>query len=234
MTVSARQFKDLWSAYARVYDRLVTDFPLYRQLVSQLAALLRERVQPGAPVLDAGCGTGALARELAGHARVTAADSCAAMLAQVARRADPVQRLQPVRLDLSGPLPFRDNSFAAIACIHVLYALPTPEETLREFRRVLRPGGVLISANMTARIAVWRALRELFRLYGPVKALRLSLGNLRILFCNLRLARLQQKGIMRYWAADEYAALLDGAGFRTVHQETGYICDADLITVATC
>jgi len=51
------------------------------------------------------------------------------------------------KLDIIGDIrhiPEPDVSFDVVMCIEVLEHLPYPVETLREFRRLLRPGGTLI------------------------------------------------------------------------------------------
>lgn len=53
-----------------------------------------------------------------------------------------------VHADVRGPLPFEDGSVDLLYASHVLEHLATAEvpETLREWRRVLRPGGSLLVA----------------------------------------------------------------------------------------
>jgi SAM-dependent methyltransferase len=48
------------------------------------------------------------------------------------------------RLDLSRGLPLDDHSADVLYCSEVLEHIPDPEGLLREFRRVLRPGGLFL------------------------------------------------------------------------------------------
>ncbi len=92
--------------------------------------------------LDAGCGTGFLALELAtrGH-RVTGVDFAPAMLAE-ARRKTRGLTVRLVEADAE-QLPFRTGSFNLVVSRHLLWTLPHPEATIGEWMRVLRPGGRL-------------------------------------------------------------------------------------------
>jgi len=45
-------------------------------------------------------------------------------------------------------LPFKDSSFDTIVCLGVITYLESVEKTLREFSRILRPGGVLILSSL--------------------------------------------------------------------------------------
>ncbi|RKS68686.1 methyltransferase family protein [Actinomadura pelletieri DSM 43383] len=105
-------------------------------------------------VLDIGCGEGALRDALPDPPpfRLVGLDASAALL-----RAHPAPR---VRAD-AVRLPFRDGSFDAAVAVNMLYHLDDPRVALREARRVLAPGGVLLATavcrNDSPELApVWR------------------------------------------------------------------------------
>jgi ubiquinone/menaquinone biosynthesis C-methylase UbiE len=90
-------------------------------------------------ILDAGCGTGAaMTRSLCRYGRVTGIDISAIALGFCRRRQ--AQRLG--RASISA-LPFRSETFDLVTSFDVLYEQAVPDDlaALREFRRVLKPGG---------------------------------------------------------------------------------------------
>ena len=95
--------------------------------------------------LDAGCGTGFLAFELAarGH-HVTGVDFAPAMLAEARRKA--AERGVSIRFeeDDAEHLPFVAGSFDFAISRHLLWTLQHPEAAIDEWIRVLRPGGRLV------------------------------------------------------------------------------------------
>ena len=95
--------------------------------------------------LDAGCGTGFLAFELAarGH-RVIGVDFSPAMLAEARSKA--VERHVSIRFEEADAeqLPFPSGSFDFAISRHVLWTLPHPEAAIDEWVRVLRPAGRLV------------------------------------------------------------------------------------------
>ena len=105
---------------------------------SRQAALRLLAGMPVGRVLDAPCGDGALARELArvGH------DVWACDLEPTATAATTGFRFDVV--DLNGPLPYPDNFFDAIISLEGVEHLEAPAYCLREFARVLRVGGRLV------------------------------------------------------------------------------------------
>lgn len=97
----------------------------------------------GRQVLDAGCGPGWYSEWLLKRgAEVTALDVSPAMLAQARKRLG--DRADLVWADLERPLPFVDASFDAIVSGLVLEYVHDWHSTMREFYRVLKPGGVLV------------------------------------------------------------------------------------------
>jgi ubiquinone/menaquinone biosynthesis C-methylase UbiE len=95
--------------------------------------------------LDAGCGTGFLAFELAarGH-QVTGVDFAPAMLAEARRKA--AERSISIRFEQADAeqLPFSSGSFDLAMSRHLLWTLAHPEAAIDEWMRVLRPGGCLV------------------------------------------------------------------------------------------
>ena len=94
-------------------------------------------------VLDAGCGSGAHAAALmAGGAIVTGIDESSGMLALARERLGGDAAL--LEADLAMPLPFADGAFDRVLAALVLHYIEDWSQPLREFRRVLVPGGKLV------------------------------------------------------------------------------------------
>ena len=110
---------------------------------------LVRRFGGGEPILDAGCGTGLNLETL--PAGSTGLDINPRNLALVRQR---LPHQTAVEGDLEA-MPFANASFATVVCTEVLEHVPDPGLALREIRRVLKPGGVLIG-SVPARSAIWR------------------------------------------------------------------------------
>ncbi len=152
-------------------EKIITDFDrvdqaanptFFPQLMDkshtlQSASIYRQRmfdlldVQPGARLLDVGCGAGNdvqdLARLVGPSGRVVGIDSSATMLQQArTRTADahlPVEFLQGDAYQL----PFEDNTFDSCLSSRVFKHLTSPERALSEMVRVARPGARIVVAE---------------------------------------------------------------------------------------
>ncbi len=113
------------------------------------AELDRLALAPRARVLDAGCGSGRTLLELVDYGEVSGVelDDDAAELARGRGVADVVVgRLEQ--------LPWPPDSFDLITCLDVLEHTPDDRVTLKELRRVCRPGGFLL-LTVPAYAALW-------------------------------------------------------------------------------
>lgn len=98
-------------------------------------------------VLDAGCGSGRLTVMLAqAGAEVTGIDTNVRQLEEARRRAEEAGvALDLLEADFNAPLPFADGSFDAVSSRLALMAAADPVATLAELRRVLVPGGRVVT-----------------------------------------------------------------------------------------
>jgi SAM-dependent methyltransferase len=94
-------------------------------------------------VLEVGCGTGVVAREMArlSSARVVGLDLDAAMLPFARQREDGVACVQGD----AHALPFPAGSFDVVVCHYLLLWLADPAQAMQEMARVARPGGAILA-----------------------------------------------------------------------------------------
>ena len=113
-----------------------------RRLLAQLLGPHLRSVGAARPlVLDAGGGSGATGSWMTAMADVVLADM-EPMALDVARSDHP--RIRPAVADLNR-LPFAEGSFGAVLCVTGLghRLVPDPADVVREFARLVRPGGVV-------------------------------------------------------------------------------------------
>jgi SAM-dependent methyltransferase len=104
------------------------------------------RVRPGERVLEIGCGTGVVLRDLMAlvgpRGEVTGLDPSRTMLARARRLARGVRggRLR-LRLGDGNDLPFPDRRFDLALAVTVILHVADPLRVVKELARVTRPGG---------------------------------------------------------------------------------------------
>lgn len=107
-----------------------------------LRQLLEPTMTPGGTFLDVGAGTGATGAWLADLGTLIALDFEHEALAMAAQR-HPLQL--PINADACA-LPIADASVDAVLCVTVLchQSIDSPTAAVREFARVVRPGGIVL------------------------------------------------------------------------------------------
>jgi 2-polyprenyl-3-methyl-5-hydroxy-6-metoxy-1,4-benzoquinol methylase len=101
-------------------------------------------LRPGQTVLEAGCGVGIVARDLARmvgpHGHVVAMDLSQLIITEASKRHEAGLPVAYQVGDVTA-LPHADGSFDVVRCERVLQHLTDPDLALREMARVTRPGG---------------------------------------------------------------------------------------------
>ncbi len=120
--------------------------------IADFRALLGAHAPTQAVVLDAGCGIGLsfalLARWLQPRRIIGADIDCAALEIAQQQPALPGVALQLLHTSaVQLPLPLPDSSVDVVYCHQLLHHVKAQEAVLQELMRVLRPGGVLLSAE---------------------------------------------------------------------------------------
>jgi len=129
----------------------------YHKMIDELELGFIRRYAEGGRVLEAGCGTGLLLREVAGFARQAVGfDLSRGMLRPAHGRGLAVAQASVTHV------PFADASFDAVYSVKVLAHVERIHEALAELARVTRPGGTLLLEFYNS-----RSLRTLIKWLKP-------------------------------------------------------------------
>ncbi|MBU8880976.1 class I SAM-dependent methyltransferase [Bacillus sp. FJAT-29790] len=135
--------------------------------------LSREHIHQGMKILDAGCGTGLTSVFLKKtyQCQVTALDHNPIMVDRAKQRF--MKEHLPITI-LKGSiekLPFPDHSFDMVIAESVT-AFTRIEHTMKEYYRVLKPGGILLNMDMTAEHPLTpNEIQQIIAVYGVPKVL---------------------------------------------------------------
>lgn len=136
-----------WPENAEYWIKIIREgLDPYRLELTNAAMLTLVAPGEGMTLLDAGCGEGYLSRLFAERgAKVTGIDGCARFV-EAAQQAADLQGLD-AKYDFGAveSLPYAEGTFDVVVANHVLNELPAIEPALREFARVLKPGGRFVT-----------------------------------------------------------------------------------------
>jgi ubiquinone/menaquinone biosynthesis C-methylase UbiE len=109
-----------------------------------------EKALPGSGlnILDVGCGTGELSLVLAemGH-NVDGIDLSEKMLARAKDKAKSSRLKLRFSLGDAERLKFETGRYDAVVSRHVLWTLPNPDDAMKEWTRVVKPGGTVMAID---------------------------------------------------------------------------------------
>ncbi|MCG3128013.1 MAG: Demethylmenaquinone methyltransferase [Phycisphaerae bacterium] len=139
--------------WALSYDRSLLNelvfFPSIRRCQEELQRWRRRTGAEQYRALDVGCGTGTLLTLLSADPAAErligldySANMVAALRAKITGRAL-TDRVHIIRAD-SEHLPLADHAVDVLTCCNSFHHYPHQQQVLGEFRRVLRPGGLMV------------------------------------------------------------------------------------------
>jgi predicted TPR repeat methyltransferase len=134
--------QQLYEEWAETYDATMLDGLRYASPRLLVEAAVRYLPDLAVPVLDLGCGTGLVGKELAarGATSIDGVDLSATMM-EVAARLGVYRSF--IEADLTQPLPIESDAYGAAVCAGTFTSGHVDATCLGEVLRVLAPGGVL-------------------------------------------------------------------------------------------
>lgn len=203
---------------------LMASTEAYRELMSSQVAA----IGGGTKVLDLGCGVGNAIPYLAGghDCRVVSLlDFVPEALARASRRAAAASlSARAVRQDLASGsrLPFRTASHDAVLASLVFSYVADPHTLLREIRRVLKPGGVLVASTLRPDADISQIYQDGLAELRNATDLQSRLGregvDLQLAARNFlneaaKLLEYEEEGAFRFWDEQAFSKMIRGGGF---------------------
>ncbi|MBF0279803.1 MAG: class I SAM-dependent methyltransferase [SAR324 cluster bacterium] len=133
------KYYDNWADnYEKMLDQWQYEAPY------QAASMLRSKLALLSSVLDVGCGTGLAGKalQMAGFKKVDGIDISRRSL-EIAERSGVYRSLSEIDLQKQ-PFPIEPDKYDGLICVGVLTYLTDSTGTLREFHRIVKPGGIIV------------------------------------------------------------------------------------------
>ncbi len=198
----------------------------------------RLALQPGATVLDVGCGTGAsaipAAEQIGPEGKVIAVD-LADRLLEIARRKAASRKLQNIefcRGDMED-LGYPDRHFDAVICVFAIFFVPDVTKQISELWRMVRPNGQLAITTWGPRVwepgstGWWSAVEglrpDLHAAFNPWDRIADPVA-LRMLFAEAGVAEasiVPENGRQALRSPEDWWTMVLGSGYRWTVDQIG-------------
>ncbi|MDQ0337658.1 demethylmenaquinone methyltransferase/2-methoxy-6-polyprenyl-1,4-benzoquinol methylase [Caldalkalibacillus uzonensis] len=158
----------VFESIADKYDMMNTLLSFRRHKAWRKFAMKKLAVQPGQSAIDVCCGTGdwtlSLAEQAGPQGRVVGLDFSHNMLemAQQKKIQNQYDHIELVHGNAMS-LPYEDNTFDYATIGFALRNVPDIDQVLSEMTRVVKPGGVVASLELSK--PVWPGFKQLYYLY---------------------------------------------------------------------
>jgi len=207
-----------WDKYFKVYDVLNIVIP-YQELLNKICNELE--IKPKEKILDAGSGTGNLAILIKRRGGNPVAFDNAKEALKRHKKKD--NQAVIVYGDLAEKLPFSDNYFDKLCSNNVLYTIPKNKrgDVLREFYRVLKPGGKIVISNIHKGFSpffiYWNHIKKDFQKRGFLKLIKdifiMLPDTIKMFYYNAKIKKEHRAGDFDFLEINEQKDLLKEAGF---------------------
>jgi demethylmenaquinone methyltransferase / 2-methoxy-6-polyprenyl-1,4-benzoquinol methylase len=150
---------NIFTTVAPHLDLLTSSFSFGFDHIWRKLAVSRSGIRKGDQVLDVCCGTGKLAfllsKRVGPGGSVKGTDYCEEMLELAKIKQGDRYRNVSFSFSDAKNTPFPDNTFDAVTVAYGIRNIPDTDVALREFSRVLKPGGKFICLELTRPRAAW-------------------------------------------------------------------------------
>jgi demethylmenaquinone methyltransferase/2-methoxy-6-polyprenyl-1,4-benzoquinol methylase len=188
--------KKEFNKWAKTYDVMPCNYCNFYFTNKKVISVLNPKT--GSSFLDVGCGTGILLEQLAKlnkDLELSGLDLSEEMLSVARQKLEKYFNVN-LRLGSVAKLPFKDNYFDYVTCVHSFHHHPDSLKSLKEMKRVLKPGGKLLLAD----VSLDGPFRSLFQVFEQ------------------RLFPKRESDIQRYTKA-KMKELFENAGFKNIKQD---------------
>lgn len=229
---------EFWRKYFKVYDVLNFCIP-YREMIDALVKAVAPRF--GEKILDAGGGTGNVAVELTKSGADVIVFDFSKEALEICEQKD--SRINICFGDLTQKLPFSDNYFDKVVSNNAIYTITEDKRinVIREFWRVLKPGGKIIISNVKKE---WRPLDiyidHIKKDYKKsslgsllYRIIKMSLPTIKMFYYNSKITKEGLRGNYRFMKSGEQIKILEKSSFKNITEDILIYANQAILNSAT-